>query len=443
MQAALLAIILLTTGASAARVQGKGSQASFRAADDQSPGPPKKVHDGLGDELVDQADPTFEDVSQGDDCISPQDFMQFAMTHFPPPPREAFQGMSDAEYEHLIKQGETQLMMMYEIADTKGGEYAGDQCVNKEEFDFAKDMEGPPPKEVVIEHVMEEPMGPTEEEPKKASECGDDAPEAPPGFPSFKQFDFDGNEHVTYEEVQEAAMHEPQPPPQFVVDAFWEVMDSDQDGDAGVDEYCAALKMMTSPGGQEKFGKIVEKHMMESEQESHEAECAHIDDNKDNKIGLNEAIDFVAALEGTDMTVEKVQKIFEAADTDNDGFLTYDECAEAGKHYEGDGKHLLLFSKNRTMLRNASSSSAQKLASVNVTQKNVSGKMQTPKLQKSFWQSLWINQRVLSQWHPESAWLTQTRKSPIHSPSMHKFLYHLRVRDMREKKVETKLAKKA
>jgi Ca2+-binding EF-hand superfamily protein len=428
MRTALLTMILFQAG-SASRFQRRILQ---------------PVHDGLGDELVDQADPEFRAVAKGDDCISPEDFKDFIAGHNPLPPREAF--LDDAEYEDFLADVKNQMSMMYDYADSKGGQNAPDGCVNKEEFDFVNDMEGPPQGEEYTEYAAEDPMNgeydeKMELEPSK--ECGEPLVMAPPDFPPFAVCDRNDDKSVSFQELDETARNDPnQPPPQFVVDAIKEMADKDKSKSISLDEYCGLLRTMETEEGQMKLQELVGKHMGEMQTDTQAHECMALDANGDDRISQDEAWDFVSDMEGTDFNHVKMQSVWDAADTDKDGFISYAECREAGKNYAGDGKEgpgvgkedlkkkFLFISKNQT------TSSVHTKKQAKLSQKQKAYRQKHPFL------SLWVNPKVMHQWRPESVWLTQTRNTPVHAPSMHTFLHHFRIRQLRAK-YKAKHAKKA
>jgi len=98
--------------------------------------------DNFEEEVIDQADPEFDMVSGGDDCIN--------LTDAQIPYEESFQhgAMGKAiwteEQKKKAQGAEQQIManlkMLFDFADSNG-----DGCINRTEFQAAAEMEGPPP----------------------------------------------------------------------------------------------------------------------------------------------------------------------------------------------------------------------------------------------------------------------------------------------------------
>lgn len=172
-------------------------------------GTPLREPDSLSDELVDQADPSFEKISHGDGCISFDDLYSHALSRIPEGP----------DRDELAPKIKKMTLACFDAMDTKK-----DGCVSKDEFRRGGEGAKPPPK-----------------------------------VPS----------------------------------------------------------------------KIV--------LEMRKAEFQAMDQNNDHRISRPEAYDFVSSLEHASIHHDKVDAVFDAADTDNNKFLSEAEFMSAGQHYKGDG----------------------------------------------------------------------------------------------------------
>lgn len=125
--------------------EGKPAAKTEPAAKEKEAPPPLKgpAHkDNLQDELVDQADPEFDMVSGGDDCISWEDLKKPLIEQFQhdSPDNEH---ITEEEKEDIAKiEGQMidDLSMQFSHADTNR-----DKCIDKAEFKAAGELEGPPP----------------------------------------------------------------------------------------------------------------------------------------------------------------------------------------------------------------------------------------------------------------------------------------------------------
>lgn len=451
-------MVIFLAARSAARMQRKLGGKSLEVPKSDYPYAPSKV-DTLTAELVDQADPEFPKVARGDDCISKEDFDIAVDTYDPPPQKSDVPATnknngyekwilypSDEDFKNALQERKEYMALQFEYIDTKGGATEGDGCITKEEFDFGNEMEGASPRlaKYVAKQVAEEALtggmlegkgkGPPEGF-REVKECSSEEPVyAPPDLPLYGALDRNHDGTVTYEEVDKAAKEtkgdDGESPPQFIVDSVKQMMDTDTSKSITSDEYCGFLKEMRTPEGHKKFNEHVEVNMLGEQCWFCKAcwGCKGMDTSGDRLISKQEAYTFVSNMQGADLSQSKFEDIWKAADTDKDGLVTFFECVEIGKHYDGDGDekhghvgkdHAYLaqngtfLSKNRTMLRNVSGSmtAAQKLEVPQKLGKNASlpGKIQNLRLG---WASLWLNPRVvISHWVPGSAWLSQTRKS--------------------------------
>merc|ERR1711972_373959 len=65
------------------------------------------------------------------------------------------------------------------------------------------------------------------------------------------------------------------------------------------------------------------------------------DHNCDNKISRQELVDYAAHdMPQADINHAELMEMFEAADTNDDNFVEYEEFLNAGKQYEGDGDEM-------------------------------------------------------------------------------------------------------
>jgi len=108
-------------------------------------------------------------------------------------------------------------------------------------------------------------------------------------------------------------------------------------------EFKAAQEMEGPPPGyqthmEEEMG---EEEFEEQMEEDEKAEFDFMDRSGDGKISKPEIYNYADKnMPHADISKEKVDEMFDSADTDKDGFLTFDEFSDAGKNYEGDGNEM-------------------------------------------------------------------------------------------------------
>merc|ERR1719247_218217 len=265
-----------------------------------------------------------------------------------------------------------------------------------------------------------------EEEKGKDVGCGEAF--APPDFPAFEEVDKDGDAAATYVEIDETAADHPDTPPQFVVEAVKETMDTDKNANVTKEEYCAFLALMETPEGEEGLHKLIEEKMGEMEKDMQGDECVAMDTNGDGKISKSEAFDFVSEMDHADLNQATLEEMWDASDVDpKDGFLSIDECRKAGEKYEGDGNE-------------APGTGAEDLAKGKGKGKG-KGKLflVQKKAKKAKWGwTKWLKSKVvrkskvvqnrLIHFRLESAWVTRPRtKRTSGVPSLHAVLHHTSV----------------
>lgn len=98
--------------------------------------------DNFQDELVDQADPEFAMVSNGDDCISWEDLKKPLVDEFKNDEAAMLEESEEDKKEIARIQHEMieDLMLQFQHADQNK-----DKCIDEAEFKAAGEMEGPPP----------------------------------------------------------------------------------------------------------------------------------------------------------------------------------------------------------------------------------------------------------------------------------------------------------
>jgi hypothetical protein len=111
--------------------------------------------------------------------------------------------------------------------------------------------------------------------------------------------------------------------------ACFDAMDAidEKDGCVSKDEF------RKGGGGAKPPPKVPSKVVLEMRKVEFQA----MDQNNDHRISRSEAYDFVSSLEHASIHHEKVDAVFDAADTDHNKFLSEDEYMSAGQNYKGDG----------------------------------------------------------------------------------------------------------
>lgn len=311
MRVTLLAAVLVT-----------GSRVERRQA------PKSKSDDALASELVDQADPEFDAMSGGDDCIDMDDMEKFVDSQLGPAP-QCDPGVPEGHCQAELEEYNDMKADMHDYAKTMHA-YADrcvtgkeDDCVDRKEFVKVNEMEGPPPG---FEESAAEGM--TEGELEEASSA-----------PGCELFDANEDGVISKSEVKAKAkeLGEDDMSANFMADVYTEFMDKDGNPGVSCEEYDNGIKALESPEGQDQLAEVMEKQMLKQEEAVKEVECDMMDLDGDGKLSRSEVFTYVSELEGADLTSDTLDEIITAADKDQDGFISHQECVQAGKEYDGDG----------------------------------------------------------------------------------------------------------
>lgn len=284
--------------------------------------------DTLASELTDQADPEFEAMANGDNCISNADLDEYIDSQMPPEPvcepgvpADHCQYELD-EYNKMKQTFHEQGKTMHAYADrcVTGKE---DGCVDKAEFVKMNEMEGPPPgfEEDAAEGMVEGELDST------------------PSHPPCDSMDRNKDGTITKGEAKGYCkeLGEDDMSASFMADVYLAYMDKDESGGVSCQEYDASMKAMETPAGQAALSDAMQKTIEKQQEDVRAVECDMMDDNGDGMVSNSEAYNYVSEMEGADLTSTTVEEIVTAADKNEDGFISREECLNAGKEYDGDG----------------------------------------------------------------------------------------------------------
>lgn len=284
--------------------------------------------DTLASEITDQADPEFLALSDGDKCISMDDLMTYMKSQFPPQP-ECDPGMPEGhcqsnldDYNSKTKATIAYAKTMHSYADrcVTGKE---DGCIDEQEFVKMNEMEGPPPG--------------FEEDAAEGMVDGDI--EKPSEVPPCDMFDTNGDDKISKEELTTKAkeLGEDDMSANFMANVYMDFMEKDGKPGLSCREYTNGIASIETEAGRDALADAMEKELVSQQEKVKEVECAMMDDNGDGMISQQEVYQYLSNIDGADLSQPTLDNIFKAADTDEDGFISMQECANAGKEYDGDG----------------------------------------------------------------------------------------------------------
>jgi len=129
--------------------------------------------------------------------------------------------------------------------------------------------------------------------------------------------------------------------PPFRAAAMFEFLDLDASGNLSQTEFDQAYyKWQADPV---RADQLVQKHYKIFQQQKDLAEFSAMDSNGDRKLSKNEVTKFASeSMPQSDISYNKLLQMFDAADTNNDRFLSFEEFVNAGAQVTGDGKATLV-----------------------------------------------------------------------------------------------------
>lgn len=283
--------------------------------------------DNFREELVDQADPEFDLASFGDDCISWEDVVAQGEAQF----GDGGQQISNEERE-AVEEGkremEEELRLMFVHSDRNE-----DGCVDREEFVAVQEMEGPPPG---FRETREQSA--TEHCEMSMVELGQHIDE------EFRAWDTNHDKIVTLDEwelgdpqlqmagggimAMECGIH--------IFDFLWQSADSDGDGKINLTDLNAFFAEFESDPS--AFMAWLEGELDDEIEDQVMFEFDSMDRSGDGRVSREEAAYYAKEnMPQADISQGALMEMFNASDTDKDGFLNFEEFQNAGANYDGDG----------------------------------------------------------------------------------------------------------
>jgi len=159
-------------------------------------------------------------------------------------------------------------------------------------------------------------------------------------YASFRKADTFRNQALDEEEFTSWVRSIKSVPP-YVAAAMFEFLDLDASGSLSVTEFSQAFEKWNADPA--RASQLTTKHHQMFQQQKDVAEFSMMDLNGDGKISKSEAFKYATgSMPQSDITPKELLKLFAAADTNKDQFLTFKEFTDAGGQFQGDGPATLV-----------------------------------------------------------------------------------------------------
>jgi Ca2+-binding EF-hand superfamily protein len=137
------------------------------------------------------------------------------------------------------------------------------------------------------------------------------------------------------------------------VEHMWNDANTDNNECVDKAEFKAAMEMeadpseeMQPPKGSGKDAAKAEAEWQRHREEENQKEFEAMDTSNDGQVSRSEAYDYAETrMPQADISQEKLDEMFDKADTNDDNFISQEEFNGAGKEYEGDGPGKFLLKK--------------------------------------------------------------------------------------------------